>query len=153
MNASVARWNPLRELEDFQHRILSAFHPGPNRRPNGDSEESLTAAEWMPPVDISEDEKEYLISVELPEVAKDAVNVTMENGLLSIRGERSFTRDDSTKYHRMERSYGNFARSFSIPSDADHSSIQANFKDGMLYIKIAKNEAAKPRQIEVRIGS
>src|SRR6187431_1277429 len=111
MNTTLNRWNPMRELEDFQHRILSAFRNGGDGHRNG--QESLTAAEWMPLVDIVEDAKEYEISAELPDVGKDDVKVSMENGLLTIRGERKLERDDEKKkYHRIERFYGSFARSF-----------------------------------------
>jgi len=151
MNTTFAHWNPMRELEDFQHRILSAFHPGQKRGGNG--QDGLTSAEWMPLVDIIEDEKGYVIAAELPELGKDDVKVTMENGMLSIRGERRFERaDDSKKYHRLERYYGSFARSFALPDDGDPSSVKADFKDGVLKIRIAKSEAARPRQIEVKVG-
>jgi HSP20 family protein len=150
MNTALNRWNPMRELEDFQHRILSAFRPNSERRGNGD--EPLSSAEWMPLVDIVEDEKEYVISAELPEVGKDEVKVTMENGLLTIRGERKFERDEQKKYHRIERFYGTFARSFALPDDGDSSSVRADFKNGVLRIRVAKSEAARPRQIEVKVG-
>jgi HSP20 family protein len=141
----------MRELEDFQHRILSAFRPTGDGHRNG--QETLTAAEWMPLVDIAEDAKEYVISAELPEVDKNDVKVTMESGMLTMRGERKFERDDeSKKYHRIERCYGVFARSFAIPDDGDPSSIRADFKDGVLRVRIAKSEAARPRQIEVKVG-
>jgi HSP20 family protein len=151
MNNLLTRWNPMRELEDFQQRVLSAFRPSSVGHRNG--QESLTAAEWMPLVDIVENEKEYLITAELPDVDKRDVKVTMENGLLSIRGERKFERqDENEKYHRMERFYGTFARSFAMPDDGDPSSVTAGFKNGVLHIHIAKSESARPRQIEVKVG-
>ncbi len=149
MNTTLNRWNPLRELEDFQQRVLSAFRPVSDGIGNG--RDSMTAAEWMPLVDIVEDEKEYLISAELPEVRKDDVKVTMENGM--IRGERRLERDEQKKkYHRIERFYGSFARTFAMPDDGDPSSVNAEFKNGMLCIHIAKSESARPRQIEVKVG-
>lgn len=152
MNTALNRWNPMRELEDFQHRILSAFRHGSDGQHNS-GQESLTAAEWMPLVDIVEDAKEYVISAELPEVGKDDVKVTMENGLLTIRGERKFERDEQNKkYHRIERFYGTFARSFALPDDGDPSSVRADFKNGVLRIRVAKSESARPRQIEVKVG-
>lgn len=151
MNTTLSRWNPMRELEDFQQRILSAFRPNSDRRGNG--HDSLTQAEWMPLVDIVEDDKEYVITAELPEVSKDDVKVTMENGLLTIRGERKFERDEQNKkYHRIERLYGTFARNFAMPDDGDPSSVRAEFKHGVLRVRIAKSESAKPRQIEVKVG-
>lgn len=151
MNNTLSRWNPMRELEDFQQRILSAFRPGSGDHRNG--QESLSAAEWMPLVDIMEDDKEYVISAELPDVEKNNVKITMENGLLSMRGERKFEPgDEKKKYHRVERFYGAFARSFAMPDDGDPSSVRADFKNGMLRIRIAKSESARPRQIEIKIG-
>ena len=151
MNNALTRWNPLRELEDFQNRILNAFNPASARRSNG--QESLTFAEWMPLVDITEDEKEYLITTELPEVQKDDVKVTVENGVLTITGERKFEKEEkNTKYHRIERSYGSFARSFALPDDGDATKVNAEFKDGMLKVHVAKSEAARPKQIEVKVS-
>ena len=141
----------MRELEDFQNRILGAFNPASARRSNG--QESLTFAEWMPLVDITEDEKEYVITTELPEVKKDDVKVTVENGVLTITGERKFEKEEkNTKYHRIERSYGSFARSFALPNDGDATKVNAEFKDGMLKVHVAKSEAARPKQIEVKVS-
>lgn len=151
MNSALTRWNPLRELEDFQNRILGAFHPTSARRVNG--QESLTMAEWMPVVDIAEDDKEYLITAELPEVKKDDVKVTVENGVLTITGERKFEKEENNKkYHRVERSYGSFARSFALPDDGDAAKVNAEFKDGMLKVHVTKSEAARPKQIEIKVS-
>jgi len=151
MNNTLTRWNPLRELEEFQSRILSAFHPSSSRRNNG--QESLTTAEWMPVVDISEDEKEYVITAELPEVKKEDVHVTVENGVLTVTGERKFEKEQNNKkWHRVERSYGSFARSFALPEDGDVGKVNAEFKDGMLEVHVAKSESAKPKQIEVKVS-
>ena len=146
MNA-LSRWNPVRELEEFQNRILSAFHPANGRADNG--RESLS--EWSPLVNITEDEKEYLIAAEIPEVKKEDVKVTLENGVLTITGERKWENEEKNKKrHLIEWSYGSFARSFSLPGDADASKVDAQFKDGILKIRVAKTEAARPKQIEVK---
>ena len=151
MTNALTRWNPLRELEDFQSRILSAFNPASARRGNG--QESLGLAEWMPLVDIAEDEKEYLITAELPEVKKEDVKVTMENGVLTVAGERKFEKEEKNKkWHRVERSYGSFARSFALPDDGDAAKVNAEFKDGILRVHVAKSEAARPKQIEVKVN-
>ena len=151
MTNALTRWNPLRELEDFQSRILSAFNPASARRDHG--QESLALAEWMPLVDIAEDEKEYLITAELPEVKKEDVKVTMENGVLTVTGERKFEKEEKNKkWHRVERSYGSFARTFALPDDGDAAKVNAEFKDGMLKVRVAKSEAAKPKQIEVKVS-
>ena len=151
MTNTLTRWNPLRELEDFQSRILNAFNPASARRGNG--QESLAQAEWMPLVDIAEDDKEYLITAELPEVKKEDVKVTMENGVLIITGERKFEKEEKNKkWHRVERSYGSFARTFALPDDGDAAKVNAEFKDGILTVRVAKSEAAKPKQIEVKVS-
>jgi HSP20 family protein len=141
----------MRELEEFQNRILSAFNPSSSRR--GDGQESLTMAEWTPMVDISEDDNEYLITAELPEVKKEDVSVTVENGMLTITGERKFEKEEKNKkWHRVERSYGSFARSFALPANGDVARVNAEFKDGMLKVRVAKSEAARPKQIEVKVS-
>lgn len=149
MNTTLTRWNPLRELEDFRNRILGAFNPA--SEPRGDGKEALALADWMPLVDVAEDDKEYLITAELPEVTKEDVKVTMQNGILTITGERKFEKEEKNKkWHRVERSYGSFARSFALPGDGDAAKVNAEFKDGMLKVRVAKSEAARPRQIEVK---
>ena len=151
MNA-LTRWNPFNELDELQDRLSTFFGRAPVRRHNGE-QESLTVAEWAPLVDITEDDKEYLIKAELPEVKKDDVKVTVENGVLSITGERKFEKEEKgRKYHRVERAYGNFVRSFTLPDDADANKVNAEFRDGVLKVHVAKSEAAKPKQIEVKVN-
>jgi HSP20 family protein len=105
-------------------------------------------AEWAPLADISEDDKEYLIKLELPEVKKEDVNVTVENGVLTISGERKFEKEEKNKkYHRVERAYGSFMRRFTLPDDADAEKGKAEFKDGMLTVHVSKSEKAKPNHI------
>ena len=141
----------MRELEEFQNRVLSAFNPAHSRRENG--QEALTSAEWMPLVDIAEDDTEYVISAELPEVKKEDVRVTVENGVLTMNGERRFEKEENNKrYHRVERAYGRFARSFALPEDGDPGKIRAEFKDGVLKIYVTKSEAARPKQIDVKVS-
>jgi len=112
----------------------------------------MTVAEWAPAVDITEDDKEYLVKAELPEVNKENVKVTVENGILTISGERQFEKEEKgRKYHRIERSYGSFVRSFGLPDDADAEKVEAQFTDGVLKVHVAKSEAAKPKQIEVKV--
>ncbi len=150
MSNTLNRWNPSREMEDFR-RILSAFSPALAHRGNG--HESMALTEWAPLVDITEDDKEYVISAELPDVKKEDVKVTMENGMLTITGDRKFEKETKNKtYHRIERSYGSFARSFALPDDGDAAKVNAEFKDGMLKVRVAKSEAARPKQIEVKVS-
>jgi HSP20 family protein len=149
---TLTRWDPFRELEDVQQRLSSFLGRRPQHGDN-DGNESITVATWAPLVDITEDDKEYLIKAELPEIKKNEVRVTVENGVLVISGERRFEKEEKgKKYHRVERAYGGFARSFDLPDDADATKVNAEFKDGLLAIRIAKSEAARPKQIEVKVA-
>ena len=115
--------------------------------------EALTVAQWSPLVDIMEDEKEFLIKAELPDMKKEDVRLTVENDVLTISGERKFEKEEKgTKYHRIERAYGSFVRSFSLPEDADGSKVTADFKDGMLQVHLPKSEKAKPKAIEIKVA-
>ena len=153
MNA-LTRWNPFREMEDVQRRMSSLLDWSPFRRSNLAAEdENITVPEWAPLVDIAEDSKEYLIKVELPEVQKDDVKVTVESGTLTISGERKAEKEEKgRRFHRVERYYGRFERSFSIPDDAEAGDVKAEFKDGVLRVHLAKSEKARPKQIEVKVN-
>jgi HSP20 family protein len=151
MNA-ITRWDPFRELDELQTRLSALFGRAPVRK-NGSKDEALAVAEWAPVVDIVEDENEYLIKAELPEVKKEEVKVTVQDDVLTIAGERMFEKEEKgRKYHRMERAYGSFARSFTLPEDADGEKVAAEFKDGVLKVHLPKSEQAKPKSIEVKIG-
>jgi HSP20 family protein len=141
-------------MEDLQKRLSSVFDLTPFRgNALTTDEQNKTLAEWAPAVDVIEDDKEYLIKVELPEVHKDDVNVTVENGTLTITGERKAEKEEKNrKFHRVERFYGRFERSFSVPTDADETKVNAEFKDGVLRVHLAKSEKALPKQIEVKVG-
>jgi HSP20 family protein len=148
---TLTRWNQLREMEALRHGLGSLFARSPAQRPDG-QEELMAVAEWAPVVDISEDDQEYLIKAELPEVKKEDVKVTAEEGTLTIMGERKFEKEvKNKKYHRVERAYGSFGRSFSLPDDASPGKVSAEFKDGVLTVRLAKDEKAKPQQIEVKV--
>ena len=147
----VTRWDPSREMEELQNRLSNFFGRTPARL--GDTkEESITVAEWAPLVDITEDEKEYIIKTELPEVKKEDVKVAVENGLLTIVGERRFEKEENKKYHRVERAYGRFVRSFIVPDSVDADKVSAEFKDGVLQVHLPKSEKTKPKQIEVKVA-
>jgi len=106
-----------------------------------------------PLVDIAEDDKEYLIKAELPEVKKEDVKVAVQDDVLTITGERKFEKEEQgKKYHRVERAYGSFTRSFTLPEDADPAKVSAGFKDGILMVHLAKSEKAKPKSIEVKVS-
>ncbi|HZU98167.1 MAG TPA: Hsp20/alpha crystallin family protein [Planctomycetota bacterium] len=143
----IARWDPWKELEEMSSRLNRYFG-----KKNGE-EESLTVAEWAPAVDVSETEKEFVIKAELPEVKKEDVKVTVEDGILTIQGERKQEKEEKgKKFHRIERSYGSFVRSFTLPDEADATKVAAEVKDGMLNIRLPKTEKPKAKATEVKIS-
>jgi HSP20 family protein len=147
----TSRWDPFKDLEDMERR-LSTWFGRPLRRRNGE-QEALTVAEWSPLVDIEESEKEYLIKAEIPEMKKEDVKITVQDDVLSISGERKSEKEEKgKKYHRVERSYGSFLRSFTLPDDADGTKITAEYKDGVLRLHLPKSEQAKPKAIEVKVA-
>jgi len=151
MNA-LTRWDPFKTMEENQNRLARIFGLMPPRLPNGDKE-SMTITEWAPSVDIIEDEKEWLVKADLPEVKKEDVKVTVENGVLTLTGQRKLEKEEKDKkYHRIERSYGTFLRSFALPDAADGSKVNAEFKDGVLKVHLPKNENAKPKAVEVKVS-
>ena len=151
MNA-LTRWDPFKEMEETQNRLARFLGLPPVRHGNGDKE-SLTVAEWAPTVDIIEDDKEWLVKADLPEVKKEDVKVTVENGVLTITGERKLEKEEKDKkYHRIERSYGTFLRSFTLPDAADGSKVNADFNNGVLKVHLPKNEKAKQKAVEVKVS-
>ena len=146
---TLTRWEPFRELEELQNRLSTIV----SRAPRANGREDMTLADWVPIADITEDDKEYLIKAELPDMKKEDVKVTVENGVLTISGERKLEKEEKNKkYHRVERAYGRFVRSFSLPDDADPNGVQAEFKDGVLAVHLPKNEKAQPKQIDVKVA-
>lgn len=151
MNALKHR-GQLNNMETFQHNLDSLLRHSSTLHPVT-QQEPVVAPEWSPLVDISEDEKEYLIKAELPEVRKEDVKVTAEAGTLTIMGERRFENgEQGKKYHRVERAYGTFGRTFSLPPDASPAKVSAEFKDGVLTVHLVKDEKAKPQQIEIKVS-
>lgn len=153
MNA-LSRWNPFREMEDMQRRMSSLLELSPFHRSALTAEdENISVPEWAPLVDIIEDDKQYLIKAELPEVQKEDVKVTVESGTLIITGERKAEKEEKgRKFHRIERYHGRFMRSFALPDDVETESVKAEFKDGVLQVHLTKSEKSRPKQIEVKVG-
>jgi len=148
----VTQWDPYKELDELQSRLSTLFGRSPVRK-NGDKDESMIVAQWVPLVDIVEDQHEYLIKAELPEIKKEEVKVTVQNGVLSLTGDRKFIKEEKDKkYHRVERAYGSFVRTFSLPEDADEGKVTADFKEGILQVHLPKSEKARPKNIEVQIA-
>ncbi len=150
--SAITRWDPFRELDDLQSRLSTLFGRSPIRK-NGEGKEAMTVAEWAPLVDITEDEKEYLIKAELPEVKKEDIKLTVHDDVMTITGERKFEKEEKgKKYHRVERAYGSFTRSFTLPEDADPAKVAADYKEGVLKVHLPKSEKAKPKSVEVKVG-
>ncbi len=148
--STLSNWNPLREFGDWEARIQRALGL-PIFTKNG-NKESMTVSQWTPLVDITEDEKEYLVKAELPELKKEEIKVTVENGELTISGERKMEQEEKgKKYHRIERSYGSFMRSFTLPENASGDKITAEFTDGMLKVHLPKDQKPKPKSVEVAV--
>jgi HSP20 family protein len=141
-------------MDELQRSLASVFGLAPFRRNSiTTDDQNMTVSEWAPSVDIIEDEKEYLIKLEVPEIEKEGVKVTVESGTLTISGERKAEQQEKNrKFHRIERFYGRFVRSFSLPDDADDSKVSAEFRDGVLRVHLAKSEKAQPKHIEVKVA-
>src|ERR1700751_1024040 len=148
----VRTWNPLREMDETQNRFNPFFLAGfPNRMGSGEID-SLTVADWSPDVDISEDDRGYLLKADLPEMKKDDIRVTVEDGILCVSGERKSVKEDQKrKFHRIERSFGNFRRSFTLPEDADSTKVTAEFRAGGLKVHLPTTPVARSKAIEVKV--
>lgn len=154
---SLIRWNPTRELAPWTtdlwnmqreiNRLFDNFFRG-----GVQDEGTFGPSYWTPAVDIAEHDNEYVVKVELPGVSKDDVKITIESNVLTIRGEKKQDRETKNdNYHRVERMYGSFQRSFTLPSTVRNDKIDAVYKDGILTITLPKAEEAKPKQIEVKV--
>jgi HSP20 family protein len=147
----IARWDPFRELNLITDRMNRLFQDtyGTQGRP----EEGITA-NFVPAVDIYEDEHNVTVKMEVPGIDQKDIDVRLENNTLTVRGERKFDKDEKEEnFHRIERRYGSFYRSFALPNTLDAEKVQADYDNGVLRIRLAKKAEAKPKQIKVNIGS
>ncbi|HEX7252288.1 MAG TPA: Hsp20/alpha crystallin family protein [Thermoanaerobaculia bacterium] len=143
---NLTRWDPYREFNTFADRLSRVLAQTTPR--NRDEEMSLGT--WLPPVDIAEDKDRITLTAELPGFQEDQIQIQMEGGVLTLRGERKFEEEkEGRNFHRVERSYGQFVRSFTLPNNVDRDQIKASFSDGLLRIELPKREEAKPRQIKI----
>jgi len=142
---AIVRWDPARELAGMEidrlNRMFSEFYGEPFTRG------------WAPPVDIYEnDEHEVVLKAELPDIKREDINLTFENGVLTLKGERKLEQDTKTEnFQRRERHYGSFSRSFTLPNTVDAGRISASYKDGVLTIRLPQRDEAKPKQIAVNV--
>lgn len=147
---SLVKWDPFVELEDVSKHLNRIFGRFPSRVEP--SRELLTMADWTPSVDISETDTAYVIKGEIPGVNKEDVKINIEAGMITIRGERKQEKEEKDKkFHRIERSYGSFMRSFRLPDNVDETAVKAEFKDGMINVTLPKSAKTKAKSIDVSI--
>jgi len=140
-------------MDEAQNRFNPFFLAGFPNRMGSDEIHSLTVADWSPEVDISEDDRGYLLKADLPEMKKDDVRVTVEDGILCVSGERKSEKEDQKrKFHRTERSFGNFRRSFTLPEDADSTKVTAEFRDGVLKVHLPTTPITRSKAIQVKVA-
>ena len=145
---TLTKYDPLRDLAEFPAGFLS-FQDAVSRMLS----EPRSARPWTPAVDILETDNELIIKADLPQVDMQDIHVELENGTLSLKGERKFEHEDKgAGYHRLERSYGSFARHFGVPDTVDPEKVKAEYKNGVLTVTLAKKEIAKPRSIKVEVS-
>jgi len=148
--AIVRWWDPLRDLSSIQEKMNQLFEDTFTKtRGRG---EGLSTGMWTPAVDIYETENSVVVKAELPGVEKDKIGVEVKDGILTLHGERKFEKEvKEENYHRIERAYGTYHRSFSLPSSVAQDKISAKFKDGVLEVELPKKAQARPKQIKVDI--
>ena len=147
---AIVRFEPFRELVSLQDRLNRLFNE--SYRPQGEDDWALGGT-WAPAVDIYEHENNIVIKAELPGVDPKDVDIRLDNNVLTVQGERKLDNEvKKENYHRVERSYGAFTRSFTLPTTVDASGIKAEYKDGVLRVTLPKREEAKPKQIQISVA-
>ncbi len=148
---AIVRWDPFREVAQLQDRLSRAVGDTYGRTSTDDG--FMTTGEWVPPVDIYADgDQELVLKAELPEMTLEDIDVTVDNGALTIKGEKKFAKEfKHDQVHRIERRYGTFSRSFSLPQTVDPHKVAAEYKHGVLTVRLPLREEAKPRQIKVDV--
>ncbi|MFZ1131681.1 MAG: Hsp20/alpha crystallin family protein [Terriglobales bacterium] len=144
------RWDPFHEFVTLQDRMNRLFRDA--RGPEG-QDESLSTSAFAPPVDVYEDEHNVTLKIEVPGIDEKDIDVRIENNTLTVHGERKFEKEEKEEnYRRVERQYGSFTRTFTLPNTVDQESVQADYDKGVLKVKLAKKAEAKPKQIKVNVG-
>ena len=149
---TITRWETYRDVLALQNRMNSLFQDF--SRSNSGENELVTAAGFVPPVDIYEDEHKLVLKLEIPGVRQQDLDVRMENNTLTVKGERSFQSEGKEEnFHRVERRYGSFYRAFTVPNTIDANNIKAEYDAGVLRLELEKRPESKPKQIKVNVGS
>ena len=147
----ITRWDPVREFSSIQDRMNRLFRESYGSEGR---EEALSNTAFAPPVDVYEDEHNVTLKIEVPGIEEKDIDVRIENNTLTVHGERKFEKEEKEEnYRRVERQYGSFTRTFTLPTTVDQESVQANYDKGVLKIKLAKKAEAKPKQIKVNVGT
>ena len=150
---AIVRWEPFRDLMGLQERMNRLFDESYRANRGADADEWALGGSWAPAVDIYEQDGNIVMKAELPGVDPKDVDVRLENNTLTLRGERKLDKEvKQDNYHRVERSYGAFSRSFTLPTVVDQGNIKAEYRDGVLKLTLPKREEAKPRQIQINVG-
>jgi HSP20 family protein len=145
----LTRFYPYRELNTLQDRVNRLFHESFS----GGRDESLATSSFAPAVDVYEDEHNVTLKIEVPGIDEKDIDVRVENNTLTVHGERKFEKEEKEEnYRRVERQYGSFSRTFTLPNTVDTESVSADYEKGVLKIKLAKKAEAKPKQIKVNVG-
>lgn len=142
----MTRYTPFSDFRTLQARMLEPFFGRFNF-----ADDAMTSGTWAPPVDVAEENGRIVVKVEVPGIDEKDLRVNFEDGLLTVSGEREFERKEDRNYHRIERAYGSFVRTFSLPRTVDPTAIHASYRNGVLEIEIPKKEEAKPRQIQINV--
>jgi HSP20 family protein len=146
----LTRWDPFRELQSLQGRMSRLFE---EQYGGGREDTLMSSGAFVPPVDIYEDQHGIQLKLEVPGIEEKDLNINVENNLLTVSGERKFEQEQKEEnFHRIERRYGSFSRSFTLPNTVDTEKITADYRNGLLNIRLVKREEAKPKQIKVNIG-
>ena len=146
---TLVRWDPFREFTQMQDRLNRVFVDAYGR--SGSDEGLMTSGAWVPPVDIYQNgDQELVLKAELPDMAREDIDITVDNGTLTIRGEKKLASDvREEQFHRIERRYGTFSRTIRLPEDVDVEKAEAKYRNGVLTLRVPRADAAKPRRIEV----
>lgn len=151
---AITRWDPYRELYTLQNQLNRLFQDNFTSTQGGQSDEFLATSSFVPPVDVYEDEHNVFIRAEVPGIDPNDLDIKVENNVLTVRGERKWNKEEKEEnFHRVERRYGSFARSFTLPNTVSTDDVNANYNNGILEIKLAKRAEAKPKQIKVGVGT
>jgi HSP20 family protein len=146
----LTRFDPFRELEGLSTRLNTWF--GQPMMPRGREEDGMSFSDWAPALDVEETDSEYLVKADLPAIRREDLKIHIEDNLLTLEGERKQEKEEKgRKYHRVERSYGTFLRRLALPTDIDRQKVSAEFKDGVLTMRLPKSASAKSRSIDVKV--